>query len=238
MRRVETRLPKEPVILPPRVHTQQLTAEGRAPNAGGSRAAPPHILRKTMLRLKIRLGSSRTSRGGVIETQKPNPRVFARSRASVSSPSSARAQDSRASPPKTLPRGRVSPSAPPNLTPQAREPIYTLRLRVRRSVAEPGPERKRQRTARARRLSLASLSRESCSVSRVCLLKERDEFERVGATSHNRSSVRARPRGKIAHRPREPVVSLSLSRVPLSFNTGKQQKTYKKTNPSKKHCSG
>ena len=40
-----------------------------------------------------------------------------------------------------------------------REPGHALRLRVRRSVAEPGPEIKHPWTARARRLSLSRLSR-------------------------------------------------------------------------------
>jgi hypothetical protein len=154
----------------------------------GAALRHPTVLRKVTLRLKIRLGSSRTAVGGSSRNRN-HPLIFARSRASVSNPSSARAHDSRASPPETLPHGRVSLSAPP-----AREPGHALRLRVRRSVAEPGPEIKHPRTARARRLSLASLSRELLRVSCVSPKRETQVFERVGATSHKRSSVRARPR--------------------------------------------
>ena len=193
---------------------------------GGSRAAPPHRSEKSHAAVENSAGELAHSRGGFIEKQKP-PAYFCALACQRLEPI--------LGPRTRLPR-QPSGNAPSwtsfaECATSAR--TWTCSATAREALGRRAWSRNKTPVDRSSPSSLSRFSLESCSVFRVCLLKERHKYSKELARLHTNARVfelardKNRPQAARARR-------LSLSR--LSRSTPKNdQKTYKKTNPSKNH---
>ena len=181
---------------------------------GGSRAAPPHRSEKSHAAVENSAGELAHSRGGFIEKQKP-PAYFCALACQRLEPI--------LGPRTRLPR-QPSGNAPSwtsfaECATSAR--TWTCSATAREALGRRAWSRNKTPADRSSPSSLSRFSLESCSVFRVCLLKERHKYSKELARLHTNARVFELARDK--NRP-QAARARRLSLASLSLNTEKRPK--------------